>query len=99
MSGNVGSAISESGILENMGGSLWNRITSSFRSNVISTSGLNFRRSDQKFEFRVSADVGPCCPCHVYVGHGRKNLGVAVGTASPLLPFNGISLLVSTSGV
>ena len=69
------------------GGSRWNRVEIYFRSKVISTSGFGGRH----FEFQMSADVGPCRQCHICVGRGKKNVGVAVGIASPSLyifPFN-----------
>ena len=69
MSGSVGSAIFTSGMVENMGGCLWNRVAIAFRSKVIFTSGLHHRH----FEFPTSTDVGPCPPMSGDVGSVTGN--------------------------
>ncbi len=64
MSGRHGSAICESGIVENVRGGRWSRVANTFRSSAISTSGFHFRFRGRYFGFPMLVDVGPCRQCH-----------------------------------
>jgi hypothetical protein len=53
----------------------WNRVAISFRSKVISTSGLCCLH----FALTMSADVWPCLECHGWVGHHQTHWRIAAG--------------------
>ncbi len=81
-----------------MWGSRCNRISNSFHSNVISTSGFHLRFRGRHFGFPMSVDVGHCRQCHIRIGRSRK-CGVAVGIASLTLAVRVLfPLPVFTSG-
>ncbi len=93
MSGRVGSAISKSGIVENVG-SRCNQFAICFRSTVISTSGFHFLFRGRHLGFRcrpMSGRVGSVISKSDVV----DNVWVAVGISSPCFR----SKVIFTSGL